>query len=182
MKTTFTEEAIERMTPEALGQLIRHRISIGVRTFEVVTLDEAIGRLAAMGVPIVGDVDAITIPALEVESRYPAPTPEEIEDLCARISSTGYASEATEVVEDWLEKRYGVVSTWRAERRAELLLRNVEEAPGGRVVLGRLLVDGVQKGRLTVDPVGLEEGEVVELEIEGMRFGVGAAKAGADGA
>lgn len=168
MKTTFTQEAIRDIDPTRLGELIKDRAAKGVRTFEVVPIDEAIGRLAAMGVPVVGE-----LPAIEVESRYPAPTPEEVEELASRISATGYASEATEVVEAWLEERYGVVSTYRAKARAELALHNVEEAPGGRVVLGRLLVDGVRLGKMTIDPVGLEPGETVDLEIEGMRLGAG---------
>lgn len=38
------------------------------------------------------------------------PTPDELDDLMADISATGYASEAVQVVEDWTRKWWGVES------------------------------------------------------------------------
>jgi hypothetical protein len=52
-----------------------------------------------------------------------APTPEELDDLCAQIAGTGYASEAVEIVEEWTRRKWGVESAfttkWREERTAE---------------------------------------------------------------
>lgn len=45
------------------------------------------------------------------------PTPEEIDHLLARVSATGYASEAVQVVEDWLEERTGYPGVWTEEER-----------------------------------------------------------------
>lgn len=39
------------------------------------------------------------------------PAPEEVDGLLARISATGYAGEAVEVVESWIEEKWGVKST-----------------------------------------------------------------------
>lgn len=45
------------------------------------------------------------------------PTPEEIDQLLARVAATGYSSEAVEVVENWLEERTGYPGVWTAEER-----------------------------------------------------------------
>ena len=109
-KTTFTEEAVRDLSAENLGKIIKSRVDQGVRSFEIVTLDEALGRLSAIGEV----VDHETTPApIEVEPRYSAPTSEEVDDLAARIASTGYASDAVDVVEDWIETKYGVVGDFR---------------------------------------------------------------------
>lgn len=148
MKVTFTEEAIAGMDPTRLGELIKHRVRIGARTIEVVTLDQAIGRLAAMGVSVI-DVSTITT-AIEVESTYPAPTPEELDDLCAKIGSTRYASEAVEVVETWTRERFGVVSAFTSKLEAEVALRNVETVKPAEEGVILALIDS---GEATVVPM-----------------------------
>lgn len=166
MKLTFTLEAIAGMDPTRLGELIRHRVGIGARVIEIVTLDEAIGRLSAMGVPLVGDVSTITVP-VEVESRYPAPTPQEIDDLLAKIAGSGYASDAGQAVEDWMESRYGVVGDYTRKLREEEALHNVEEVGMSRWKTSSVLADRIRDGDATVDPVGLEPGERVEATLAG---------------
>jgi hypothetical protein len=152
VKVTFTEEAVAGMDPTRLGELIQHRVGIGARLFEVVSLDEAVGRLAAFGVPVVGDV--VTVP-IEVETMYPAPTPEEIEALACRISLSSYASEAVDVVEDWLFTRYGVESTYRAKARAEEALANVETFSGPANEAAKAAIRrGIADGTMIVDPGG----------------------------
>jgi hypothetical protein len=55
-----------------------------------------------------------------VEPILPAvPTPAEVDDLLARISATGYASEAVEIVEAWIERRWGVVGDFTRKQRQE---------------------------------------------------------------
>lgn len=51
--------------------------------------------------------------------RADPPTPDDIDDLLARICATGYASEASEIVERWIEARYGVVGAFTAAERAK---------------------------------------------------------------
>lgn len=160
MKVTFTEEAIAGMDPTRLGELIKHRVGIGARAFEVVTLDQAIGRLAAMGVPVVGDVSTITTP-MEVESTYPAPTPEELDDLMVKIGSSAYASEAILIVEEWTRARWGVVSTFTAKCEAEDALRNVETVePRDQDVIRAM----VNSGRAEIIPARIFADRNPELE------------------
>lgn len=54
------------------------------------------------------------------------PTPDEIDTLLARICATGYATEAVEIVEAWLEERTGYPGAWTAEER-----RVIAAQPGG---------------------------------------------------
>jgi hypothetical protein len=49
----------------------------------------------------------------------PVPTPDEVDDLLARISATGYASECVEIVESWIERRWGVVGKFTANARKQ---------------------------------------------------------------
>lgn len=65
MKLTFTVEAIAAMDPTRLGELVQDRVKRGARRIEVVPLDEAIGRLTAMGVA----AEIRDRPALEVEAE-----------------------------------------------------------------------------------------------------------------
>jgi hypothetical protein len=144
MKTTFTLEALAGMTDEKLGATIRSRAVAGA-LFEVVTLDQAIGRIAAASGATVTGLD---LPApIEVESRYPAPTPAEIDELLADVVQVGYASEAADVVEGWIEQRYGVVGKITAEERAETALRNVDTVPE---IATTHLARGLREGRLAV--------------------------------
>jgi hypothetical protein len=115
VKTTFTEEAIEQLPAETLGEIIKSRVRQGIRTLEVVTLDEALGRLSAIG----EIVDQETSPApIEVEPRYSAPTNEEAAELVARIRA-GSRAEAPGIVAEWIETRYGVVSSTLARAALE---------------------------------------------------------------
>ena len=45
------------------------------------------------------------------------PTPADLDDLMARISACGYASEAVEVVEEWTRERWGVESAMTTKFR-----------------------------------------------------------------
>lgn len=52
-------------------------------------------------------------------ARTYVPTPDDLDQLCAAISSAGYASEAVEIVEDWTRQHWGVESAFTSKVNAE---------------------------------------------------------------
>lgn len=74
----------------------------------------------------------------EIGPRLTTPKPDEIDSLLASISATGYASECVEIVERWIEERYGVVGDFTfnerltAEHTVGVEVSSVSLGPDGR--------------------------------------------------
>ena len=62
-----------------------------------------------------------TLVPVRIEPIEPyVPTPADLDDLFAKISATGYSSEAVQTVEDWAREHWGVVSAYTAMYHPEM--------------------------------------------------------------
>jgi len=68
-RLSFTIDAVAQMDPTRLGELIQDRVRKGATSIEIITIEEAVGRLSAMGVPVTVDAHPLEVEPIPIGRR-----------------------------------------------------------------------------------------------------------------